>query len=136
MFRLLIHLVCLCSYTIKGLNKDHKVLLTLFSHINDDIFLSKEWVHWCHGVWDYFLCTDHQQAAVEMIWRVSYCRCLHCTSSFWHSTFRNCATVVVFFFSVLVFSNLWLFFPIILDCWCFIYEFLRSKFTPLVQIII
>ncbi|KAE8284956.1 AF4/FMR2 family member 1 [Larimichthys crocea] len=28
------------------------------------------------------------------------------------------------------------FFPIILDCWCFIYEFLRSKFTPLVQIII
>lgn len=57
----------LSSYTIKGLNKDHSLVLTLFSHMNE-FFLK-------YGArtlvpFGLFLRTDHQRAAVDVMFRV------------------------------------------------------------------
>lgn len=102
------------------------MFLTLFSHIND-IFLIKERVHWCHGIWDYFYVPIISRLLIEMICRVSYSRWLRCVI---FGIGHNGATSPVLSFPTCGFIS------IILDCWCFIYELLCNKFTLLVQIII
>lgn len=81
-----------------------------------------------------FLCTDHQQAAIEMIFRVSHHRCLRC--SWGILTFNSQKTC--YFNCLLMFLSFptYGYISIILDCWCFVYKFLCNKFTLHVQIII